>query len=396
MNSRLTDEVATILPLLNHSDVSRIIRSGVWAYLTKRHGLPPSLPPIDEILTQPLAQLQLDNLNEFHGLISRFFSLPETFSAQASDIFGDYAARILGLWLESSREITFFTSGSTGIAKPNRHSEEMLGQEALEVSTFFKADRVVVSVPLMHSYGFIFGLLLAKMLHVELVEVPPLSTIIMARLKAGDLLVGFPLLFSGIVTAAPPQVTALTATAPCSDDLFEFLGKNIFAKVVEIYGTSETGAIAVRNSPGPFQLLKFWQKLDNEHLVRVLPDGERVIEYMAPDYIQWYDERSLAPVGRRDEAVQVGGVNVYPQRIASIISKHPAVAECVVRLMGAEEGGRLKVFIVLAAHHNQAVIYRELRSFFNEHLSPPERPGQVTFGAALPRTISGKPADWKM
>ena len=395
MSACLSSQGATTT-LLNHADIIRIIRSGAWARLTKMHGLPPTLPSVHEISFQPLATLKLDDLNDFHGSISGFFGLPEMVLPKPSELFGEYATRILDIWFENSRAITFSTSGSTGTPKASLHSEEMLRQEVLEVSTFFTPKRVVVTVPLMHSYGFIFGLLLSKVLNIELVEIPPLSTIIMGMLKPGDLLVGFPMLFSGISAPAPPQVTALTATAPCSDALFESLERNIFSKVVEIYGTSETGAIAIRTAPGPFKLLNFWHKLDNDNLGRSLPSGEGVVKHMSSDYLNWHDDDHLTPTGRRDEAVQVGGVNVYPSLVAKIISTHPAVHQCIVRLMDTDEGERLKAFIVLHSNPNKPTVRRELRSFFNERLAPPERPGQVTFGASLPRTVSGKLSNWKI
>jgi acyl-CoA synthetase (AMP-forming)/AMP-acid ligase II len=44
--------------------------------------------------------------------------------------------------------------------------------------------------------------------------------------------------------------------------------------------------------------------------------------------------------------VQVAGVNVWPQRVAEALRAHPDVLDAVVRPMRADEGERLKAFVV--------------------------------------------------
>lgn len=99
--------------------------------------------------------------------------------------------------------------------------------------------------------------------------------------------------------------------------------------------------------------------------------------------------------GRRDEAVQVGGVNVYPERVAETIRSHPEVADCAVRPMRPGEGRRMKALIVLEeAARDQPDSRRRLEYWLRQTFSAPERPSSLTFGEAVPRNGQGKTTDW--
>ena len=116
-----------------------------------------------------------------------------------------------------------------------------------------------------------------------------------------------------------------------------------------------------------------------------------------PDRMEWLDEHRYHVYGRLDGAVQVGGVNVFPTRVAEVLRKHPGVAEVAVRLMLPSEGVRLKAFVMAhdpAADHD--LLRRELEVLAAEELSTPERPRAYSFGSALPTGPMGKAADWQI
>jgi 4-coumarate--CoA ligase len=86
---------------------------------------------------------------------------------------------------------------------------------------------------------------------------------------------------------------------------------------------------------------------------------------------------------------------VFPAYVAEVLAMHPAVAGCAVRLMRADEGTRLKAFVV--PHDNleePARLRTALTRWIGERLSPAERPAAYSFGAALPRQPNGKLTDW--
>jgi acyl-coenzyme A synthetase/AMP-(fatty) acid ligase len=103
----------------------------------------------------------------------------------------------------------------------------------------------------------------------------------------------------------------------------------------------------------------------------------------------------MRPAGRTENAVQVGGVNVFPERVAAVLTEHPAVAQAAVRLMRPDEGRRLKAFVVpQEAGTDPDALVGRLWPWLEERLSAPERPKSIVVGGELPAGVFGKAADW--
>ena len=126
-----------------------------------------------------------------------------------------------------------------------------------------------------------------------------------------------------------------------------------------------------------------------------MPDGAEA-RYPLQDKLDWVDDTRFRPAGRIDQAVQVGGTNVFPGYVADVLRLHPAVAEAAVRLMRPDEGRRLKAFIVphAGAGGDLAALREDLSRWVGERLATAERPAAWNIGERLPRQASGKPADW--
>lgn len=97
--------------------------------------------------------------------------------------------------------------------------------------------------------------------------------------------------------------------------------------------------------------------------------------------------------GRRDGAVQVAGSNVSCAHVASVLGEHPDIRSCVVPLMGAHEGSRLKAFVVIRPDVEADALRPALRRWMQPRLSAAELPANIVFGDALPRNAYGKLAD---
>ena len=104
---------------------------------------------------------------------------------------------------KKNKFINFLTSGSTGISKQCKHSQDNIKEEVSAVLPLFKdINRIVCLVPSFHSYGFIFGLQLSKRLNVELIKMPPIPTMDWNNvLQDNDLFVTFPMFLNQLVKA---------------------------------------------------------------------------------------------------------------------------------------------------------------------------------------------------
>ncbi|MDB5795698.1 MAG: hypothetical protein JWR25_2077 [Noviherbaspirillum sp.] len=305
-----------------------------------------------------------------------------------------------------SSELTFRTSGSSGMPKACVHALATLHQETERLATLFTGRRRILSaVPSHHIYGFLFTVLLPQMIGIRADAVIDLRRSSPARLASclqpGDLVIGHPEFWQAVgrtVPHAPADVFGVTSTAPCADHISEAVERTGIAKLFHIYGSSETAGVGWRSSyREPYRLFSYWSfdAQAESKLVRSLPDGAtRIVS--SPDALERCGQETFLVGARQDGAVQVGGINVFPRHVADILKHHPKIREAAVRLMRPEEGSRLKAYVVLTPDIlDPAAFLSELRDWIDSVLSAPERPKSITFGAALPRTASGKLCDWQ-
>lgn len=301
--------------------------------------------------------------------------------------------------------LTFRTSGSTGVAKPCVHPLATLWQEARHLAALFPGrSRVLCAVPAHHIYGFLFTVLLPQALRLQPQSVLDIRGSTPAWLahgaRPGDLVIGHPDFWQAVgrtVPALPPGVIGVTSTAPCPDAVGDAVERAGIARLFHIYGSSETAGIGWRNSHRePYELFPYWSFAPGQSdvLVRRLPQGAQH-RFEGQDRLDAVGERHFRVGPRHDAAVQVGGINVFPERVRSTLLAHPLVKDAAVRLMRADEGSRLKAFIVPAVPLEQAgELPTQLRAWIDAQLPVPERPKAIRLGTALPVSITGKAADW--
>jgi len=93
--------------------------------------------------------------------------------------------------------------------------------------------------------------------------------------------------------------------------------------------------------------------------------------------------------GRKKELIIVGGENVYPREIESVLDQHPAVAESAV--IGEMDSSRGEVVVGYVVPKDGATVTDiELREFCRDKLANYKVPRRVIVRADLPRGPTGK------
>ena len=376
------------------------------------HARPRSLPPAP---WEASLHLQRDLGLDSPELIAVASALSEALHLHAAGIDDRLILEpTFGSWVATAREglenfsaaMTFRTSGSQGVPKRCTHALSTLWQEVEALAPLVEGRRrVLTAVRGHHIYGFVFtalvplGLELAGADLVDLRNRPPSS--LRAELKEGDLVIGYPDFWSAVakVGAIPHGVVGVTSTSHCPGEVARQLSRAGLDSLVQIYGSTETAAVGTRTDPEePFELLPFWERTedDAETLVRRTLDG-RVAPYPLQDTLEWSDERHFRPAGRIDRAIQIGGVDVFPDRVRRVLMEHPAVLDAAVRRMRPDDSSRLKAFVVLrAGFTDDSAMHAELDAWVETLLTPPERPRAFSFGPTLPRDSAGKLSDWRL
>lgn len=389
--------------------LSRVLADLLYAELRRlRLGAPGGPPPwrwTDDTCLDEFGPTAIDSLDRLSLSAAVAELVPDGGAGSAlmrARHFGTLCDAVADGVSNAPCRVTFRSSGSTGAPKSATHALARLEDEAAALASLVGAGRrrVLSAVPAHHAYGFIHSVLLPRHLGglpvIELRAHAPAE--LAALLQPGDLVLGHPAFWEaasrgpvvrGPAGPLPADVVGVTSTAPCPDETALRLRRAGLARLLQVYGASETAGIGWRDDPAsPYALLPGWRR-DGDGLLR----GREPVQ--PPDLLGWDDDGRFRLLGRRDGAVQVGGVNVVPERVRVALARHPAVADVAVRAMRPEEGDRLKAFVVPAGDAPDPDALRaELRRFAASTLAPPERPGAYSFGPALPRTELGKSADW--
>ena len=341
--------------------------------------------------------LDLDSLERLNvaAALNEFFHLHE-YGAEdwllAGAQVGEWCDVVEQSLRATGTHLTFRTSGSTGTPKRCTHRVADLLTEAAGWADYLgRPTHLIALVPSHHIYGTLFTAMLPDLIGAECRVERAHGADAVARAKPGAVVIATPTMWqylSRSLLAFPPGVVGVSSTAPMPAQLAHQLGGQRLARLVEVYGSSETAGIGSRDRhDAPFRLLDRWTKGPAGGLTA--SDGEPVA---MPDAAQWLDGRHFALLGRIDGAVQIGGLNVFPDRVRDVLLAHAGVAEAAVRLDA--DTGRLKAFVVPAAESAGDTLAAELDRWCGARVADVERPRRIAGGAKLPRTAMGKPADW--
>ena len=339
--------------------------------------------------------LGLDSLEQLGalGALAETFGLDDTSLAkQAPQKVSDWIDWIMAGYATGGCTITVKTSGSTGAARPCVHAlGTLLNEAAYLANRFPDRKRVIAMVPANHLYGMIWTAFLPSALGVPVIARPLGAAL---ELVAGDLVVAVPdqwRAMSRMTRRFPNDIVGVSSAGMLDDLVAKELLSAGLSRLIDVYGSSETGAIAIRQAPDAmYELLPRWNLVPRSDHDWDLLDGSGTLTEM-PDLIERAGERWLRPVGRRDGAVKIAGLNVWPNHVAGVLRRADGVADVAFRL---HANGRLKAFVVPEAGLEASDLVFHLDCFVVQNLKDHERPKSFRFGTVLPRNVMGKLEDW--
>lgn len=318
---------------------------------------------------------------------ARLFGLdPDYLLERQADRIEDWAREIAAASKTLLTSFSFYPA-ARGDEKPFIHRADEIFQDAAAAANVLYGRRRLVSFVAPHSLlGFELSTLTPNLLNIEGIDARGITPETLSKtLLFGDALVATPTLWRYMMKeklTAPDNTLAVSFGEPMTSDLAVDMRNSGFGVLRELYGSTETGLIAWRDTPGEaFVLFDHWRR-EGEGLVRTSPDGaERIVEAM--DELDWTGERSFSLSGRRDGAVQVGAVNVFPEAVAKSLRAHPLIRTCAITVSKRSDGAsRLVANIVLegAVLPNERAA-REIDAWCRANLRQQERPQIYNFEA---------------
>ncbi len=297
------------------------------------------------------------------------------------------------------------TGGTTGEPQLwGKTARNLLAEVAAHVHglRIESADHVLATVPPHHIYGLLFSVLLPLFAGATVERLSPFyPQEIAARVVASGatILVSTPThlrALAGVSWQAHRLRLVLSSGAPLSAGDARAFFERTRIWPLEIYGSTETGGIAVRRQDGedsPWLPLSAVEcHCQDEALavrspyVSVAPGGASGGFFATADLAELRADGRFLLLGRRDGVVKVGGQRVSLPGIEAALLALPGVTDAVV-LARPSPAGRGEEIVALVASERAA---SELGRALRERLPSPSWPRRIRCVREIPTTPSGK------
>ena len=290
-----------------------------------------------------------------------------------------------------------FTSGSTGAPQPNKKYWYTLnagarGGTQLLFGQLSERINLVATVPPQHMWGMETSIILPLFQPVAITARTPFYpqdiVDVLNELPEPVILVSSPihleaLLKSGLKPERLDRI--LTATAPLSQGLAADLESAFDTTVQDVFGSSESGIIATRNTAAE-ELWTYAGYFD----LKVTRDGLRIRadhlpeDVLLPDVIELIDERQYRWVGRQTDMVKIAGKRGSLADLNQKLREIPGVVDAIM-FARKEYPDRLAALIVAPD-----VPVSEVLQLLREKIDPVFVPRPILAVEMLPRQETGK------
>jgi acyl-CoA synthetase (AMP-forming)/AMP-acid ligase II len=327
------------------------------------------------------------------------------------------------------------SSGTTGLPKIVRRESAALavvGENCRRVIGIGEADRMLLAIPLYHSYGIDLGVLTAMIAGCELElhdRFDPARVRDSLAKRGITLMPAVPLMLDALVqrasrsSAAPSLRRVFSAGSPLSRRIADAFRDTYGVPVGQIYGATEFGSVAFndpdlpgyqpeqvgRPMPGVAIRILDAESPRIDHPLATGSEGQ--VAVASPSLLSNYVDSDEAPsesgflltgdLGRLDERgvlalsgrvkllIDIGALKVNPLEIEAVLAGHPLVSEAiVVPLPYSETASRLKAVIVPVP--GAELDAASLRGYAREHLIHYKVPRRFEITSDVPRTATGK------
>lgn len=305
-----------------------------------------------------------------------------------------------------SELLRLYTGGSTGTPRLwPKTASNILGEALFLARTFAIGpdDRILATVPPCHIYGLLYSVALPLVSGASVLAATPSfpeEILAQARAQRTTILISIPAHYRAL--RGRPPLGAHLRLAFSSAGMLDPADNDAFcqtnpAGVIEVYGSTETGGIALRHRARgetaftPYPVLDW--RIDGERMRFRSPflspnlpldaDGR----FVAGDRVEPRD-RGFLLKGRTDSVTKVAGRRVDLDEIRALIREQPGVSDCLVLALedSGSRGHRIVALIEGAGDADAATI----RAALTNRLEPYARPRALRIVDRIPIKANGK------
>ena len=294
--------------------------------------------------------------------------------------------------------VTLLTSGSTGSSQRCPKTGVQLLGEATVLARVFglaRGARILATAPPHHIYGLLFGVLLPLRCGGVIIREAPLhaeAVVAALRRYAATHLVSVPAHLATLVDVddPPPLACVFSSSAPLPASTAEALRVRNGWRVVEVYGSTETGGVAWKIGAEPWRPLpgvSVSAANDGRILLSspFLPTGTQ--PFLGADLISSVEGGGFHLLGRRDGVAKIAGKRVSLREIEEFLLRVPGVRDSAVVVRPSSIPRGEEIWVAVAA---DGVTLAGLRAALSGWLEPVAMPRRIRILHALPREETGK------
>lgn len=296
-------------------------------------------------------------------------------------------------------EVEFFTSGSTGEPKRVTKRAYQFRRQARVEAPFLGLGRglsVLSLVPAHHILGYMYGLEMPGM-HggtSAFLRGAPQTWVAAIRALQPSLVVGVPShyrLMTPCVDGPLPAAVYLSSGAPLPPEVGSAFARAAGSEIVQVFGSTETGGVAIRRGDGPWQPLPGLEWSADPETGRLSlrsPWSESPGEWRLGDDLVEREGDGFRLAGRADSIVKVGGRRFSTIEIVRAAEAHPDVEQA--HAVSYERYGENAVALFVVPRADTALEWPAVRAFLAERLAPFKVPRTVRVVPSLPVKGIGK------
>lgn len=312
--------------------------------------------------------------------------------------------------INTKSQVLFFTSGSSGFPIGAFKSRANLEEEVLVLKELIKdknIKRVVVSVPFVHIYGILAGLLLPLYLDDTTLIVKddflPYELLQEASVE-NTLVITTPVFIKALVKLNESKnlnsTIFISSTAPLDADSVASFEKKFQTNLMQLFGSTETGGIAYKFSASSKwkPLEKVIVSLDNDKLCIKSPFissfilDKKIIKlenkFTTEDIIE-LEKDGFKLIGRSNKIIKIAGKRISAMQIESILKDIESIDEAIVELVYKKELLRSEqLMIILQA--KEKIDKKEIKKKINEYFGVLTIPFNVKYIEKIRYSSVGK------
>lgn len=292
-----------------------------------------------------------------------------------------------------------FTSGTTGTPKPQKLNLNTLIKSAKNLQTEFEfkfaKQRILSTVPGQHMFGLELSIMLCMQHGLQLAPAQPffpedIRTELLEH--KNNILVSTPIQLKACCNSGVDLTNLdciISSTAPLDPELAKQLEQRYAVPVYEIYGSTETGALATRRTAETFE----WQMLPSVRFFKADNSYFAAAEHLPKktqlnDEIRLQNKHKFILLQRNNDLIKIAGKRMSLSGLNNILNKIPGVIDGVFYLTesnSANTQARLVAFI-----HAPKLTKQKLRTLLAKQIDSVFLPRTIHFVESLPRNQLGK------